>query len=478
MSAHAEDRPSVGLLLLAGDTWWELGVGQSAAGRYAGFMDRVASDAARARAALEGSCRVVSSGIVHAPEAAAAEARLFAAEGVDAVVCCPLIWSNDQPLVAFLRECPDIPILLWSWDPYDRVLDDYTIAGFLRSSGPVSVQQFTNIFQRLGRPYVHAFGSEARPQTMRRIEAFARAAAVRRSLRGTRIALFPSPCRVAVSTWFDEHELSARLGVDIVYVSVAEFESLAAAVSEREVEAAVAYLRGFPVSEVDEAHLRAAARQSLAMIAMADRHGLSGIAVEDFNGEFYDRLGYRPHLSLPGLGERFCTVGLEADVLGVLATVVAGRLAGRVGMFTEFYTIDPHRDLVLMGHPGFGEPSFAAPATLQVTPDIEIDDSRDRGVWLSYRAAEGSMTLFNLTAARGGFKGGYFSGRCVGGPRMMEGYSHMLVKPDCPAEPLFDAVVQEGLFQHWGAAYGDIRLELSFLARSLGLDLADLGCGA
>jgi len=59
----------------------------------------------------------------------------------------------------------------------------------------------------------------------------------------------------------------------------------------------------------------------------------------------------------------------------------------------------------------------------------------------------------------------------------MEGYAHMLVRPDCPAEPLFDRVIGAGLFQHWGAAYGDIRRELSFLARSIDLPLTELGCG-
>jgi hypothetical protein len=53
----------------------------------------------------------------------------------------------------------------------------------------------------------------------------------------------------------------------------------------------------------------------------------------------------------------------------------------------------------------------------------------------------------------------------------------MLVKPDCPAEPLFDRVAEAALFQHWGAAYGDIRPELSFLARLTGLELTELGCG-
>ena len=162
-------------------------------------------------------------------------------------------------------------------------------------------------------------------------------------------------------------------------------------------------------------------------------------------------------------------------MLGVLATVIAGRLAGRIGMFTEFYTVDPHRDLVLMGHPGYGELSFAQGDTIQVTPDIEIDDSHDRGVWISYRAAEGRMSFLNLTASRGSFKGGFFAGQCLGGPRLMEGYAHMLVKPDGPAEGLFERIVGAGLFQHWGAAYGDLRPELGHLLRLLGVEEVKLG---
>jgi hypothetical protein len=74
---------------------------------------------------------------------------------VDAVLYVPIIWTNDQPLVAFLRELGPVPLLLWSYDPYDRVLDYYSISDWLRASAPVSIQQSTNIFQRFGRPYSH-----------------------------------------------------------------------------------------------------------------------------------------------------------------------------------------------------------------------------------------------------------------------------------------------------------------------------------
>ena len=474
MSIAPDRRPAVGLFVLAGDSWWEMGVCDATTGRYAGFMPKVEQDVRNIREVLEADFQVVGSGIVHTVEGAVAEARRFNEARVDAVVYVPIIWTNDQPLVAFLRELGEVPLSLWSYDPYDGILDHYSISDWLRASAPVSVQQSTNIFQRFGRPYAHLLGNERRPETRRDLAAFVRAAAVRRSLTGTRIAVFPSPCRVVISTWLDELQLASRFGVELVYVSVAEYERLLQQVGDRQVSETVQWLKTYPVSEVDDGHLAAAARQSLAMVAMAERYGLSGIAIEDFNEEFYTRFGYRPHLYHPDLGERLCTVGLEADVLGVLATVIVGRLAGRIGMFTEFYTVDPHRDLVLMGHPGYGELSFAQADTIQVTPDIEIDDSHDRGVWISYRAAEGRMSFLNLTAAPGSFKGGFFVGHCLGGPRLMEGYAHMLVKPDAPAEGLFGRIVSAGLFQHWGAAYGDIRPELSHLLRLLAVEEVEL----
>ena len=468
-------RAKIGLFFLAGGTWWEMGVCDATTGRYAGFMAKVEQDARRARDELSRSFDVISSGIIHTVDGAVREARLFNDQGVDAIVYCPIIWTNDQPLVAFLREARRVPMLLWSYDPYDRILDYYRIADWLRASAPVSVQQSTNIFLRLGWPYQLCFGNEKRPETKATIAAFATAAKVRASLRGTRIAVFPSPCRVVISTWLDELELHAKLGVELVYVSVAEFLSLMKDVSDREVSAAVEFLERYPVSEVTPKMLRDTARQSLAMVAMIDRHGLSGIAMEDFNKEFYQSLGYRPHLYHPDFGKRFCTVGLEADVLGVLATVIVGRLSGSIGMFTEFYTIDPHANRVLMGHPGFGELSFADPSTIEVTPDIEIDDSQERGVWISYRAKAGRMTLLNLSAEKGSLKGGVFTGECLGGPRLMEGYAHMLLAPDTEAETLFTRINEAALFQHWGAAYGDITKELSFLLHDMGVRTVDLG---
>ena len=96
MSTAADPRPTVGLFVLAGDSWWEMGVCDATAGRYAGFMPKVEQDVRNIREALEADFQVVSSGIVHTVEAAVAEARRFNEARVDAVLYAPIIWTNDQ----------------------------------------------------------------------------------------------------------------------------------------------------------------------------------------------------------------------------------------------------------------------------------------------------------------------------------------------------------------------------------------------
>ena len=319
------------------------------------------------------------------------------------------------------------------------------------------------------------FGNERAPEAVRTLRVFARAAMVKRQLRGTRIAVLPSPCRVVMGTLVDELHLLERFGVELVYVSVEQYAALVEAVSARDADEYVAWLKSNATNEgVDDDVLGVCARQALAKVRLAEEEGLSGIALEDFNEAFYRLLGWRPHLTHPRLGELGCTVGLEADVPGVLATIIVSRLAGRPGMFNEFYSIDRQHNAVLMGHPGMGELAVGEPETFVLTPDLEFDASQPRGVWLSYRAKPGPMTFLNLTPEYGRLKAAVFTGESLPGPRLMEGYAHMLIRPATEADTLFQRAVRLGLVQHWGTVHGHLGAELRALDRMLGLDMTFL----
>lgn len=468
-------KPKLGAVFLAGDSWWESGVCEATKGPYAGFLDAVQSDVERARATLAETCAVVSPGLLHTEAEVAAETRRLAEARVDAIVLCPIIWTNDQPVITFLREAPDVPLLLWAYDPYGGFLEYFALPGWLRASGAVSVQQCSNILRRFGRHFEVVHGNEKDTQTRRELAAFGRAAAVRKSLEGARIAVLPAPCRVVMGSWVDDFHLLERFGVELVYVSAESYVERVKAVSDADATAYGEWLRGRCRFEgVEEAQLLRSAKEAIAMARLAEDERLCGIALEDFHEAFYRLLGARPHLYHPRLGELGCTVGLEADVPNVLATVLLARLAGRPAMFNELFNVDGHANAVLMGHPGMGEPALGDPDSYLVTPDLEIDESQPRGVWWSYRAKPGPMTFLNLTPEYGRLKAAVWQGAAMAGQRMMEGYAHMLVTPEHDARDMFKRIVKLGLLQHWGTVHGDLRAELRCLAGMYGLDLVEL----
>ena len=155
-----KDKPRVGLFFLAGDSWWEAGVSSAQEGTFAGFLKRVEDDVTSVTQELEKHFDVVSSGLLHTRESAVQEARRFNAEHIDAIIFCPIIWTNDQPVVAFIQEVKRVPLIMWAYDPFVGFLDYFKIEEWLRGSGPVSVQQSANIFKRYGWDFEVVFGNE------------------------------------------------------------------------------------------------------------------------------------------------------------------------------------------------------------------------------------------------------------------------------------------------------------------------------
>ncbi len=465
-------RPRIGLFFIAGDSWWEAGICNATTGQFAGFIQKVESDVRRITDLLSRDYRVVSSGLLHSTEQAVKEARRFNEEHVDAIICCPIIWTNDPPVVAFLQNARKVPFLLFAYNPYPDFPRAFKIEEWLRASSPVSVQQCSNILKRFGWSYDVCFGHESEQELLAEIRAFVTAAGVRKSLGGTRIGVLPSSCRVVISTWVDEFFLLEKFGVELQFIPVESYAAVVRAVAEADARSYAEHLkRSYPVTGVTDGILVESARQALGFVKLVEDNRLSGIALEDFNADIYRVLGFRPHLAHPAIGRMGCTIGFEADVLGVLSTIIVSRLAGRIGMFNEFFTVDRKANTILMGHPGHGEVTIGEPSTLMVTPDLEFDETQKRGAWLSYRARPGAMSFLNFTPEYGSLKAAAFFGESLPGPRLMEGYAHMLVRPRGSAVEIFEDIVRRGLIQHWGTVHGDITAELKAFFRLMELNV-------
>jgi L-arabinose isomerase len=465
-------QPKIGLFFLAGESWWDAGLSDAKEGPYAGFIKKIEGDVTSITEELSKDFNIISSGLIHTKNGAIQEARKYNEEGVDAIVFCPIIWTNDAPVVAFIQETKKVPIIMWAYDPYRGFPDYFKIEEWLRASAPVSVQQSSNIFKRYNWEYEVVFGNEKEIETLKELKAFIRAAVVRKSLNGTRIAVLPSSCRVVISSWVDEFYLLEKFGVELDYIPVATYGEAVKEITQKDASEYVRFLKtNYSVEGVDDDTLLASAKQALAFVKIIEEYQLSGIALEDFNEDIYRVLGFRPHLYHPRIGELGCTIGFEADVPGVLATIIVSRLAGQIGMFNEFFSVDRYKNTILMGHPGHGEIRVGDPSTYAVTYDLEFDASQNRGAWLSYRAKAGEMTFLNFTPEYGKLKAAVFTGDSIAGPRIMEGYSHMLVKFSSDVVQLYKRIVELGLMQHWGTVHGNIVPELNSFFKQLELEL-------
>lgn len=467
-----KEKVRTGVFFLAGDYFWQAGVIDDQNGRFAGFAQKIEADVERIIFFLSQHCEVVTSRLLHSTEQAVKEARLFKTEGVDAIIYIPIIWTYDQPIVAFLQEMSPVPILIWAYSPFSGLPQYLKAEEFLGATGAVSVQQSSNILQRYHWDYEVTLGNETEPNTVEDIHAFLKSVAVKRSLIGSRIAVIPSPCRVVVSTWVDEFFLNQKFGIELLYISVEQLNQVIQNVTVERANDYLGYLKSrFPLSNISDETLLASCRQAVGMADLVDEYGLSGIALEDFNEDIYRVLKFRPHLYHPHIGEMGAYIGLEADVSNVLSTLIISRLSGGTGMFNELLSVDTRNGTFLMGHPGPFDFSLGDPDTFRVTRDLEFDSSADCGAWVGFRAHEGTMTFLNFTPEYGRLKTACFQGDALPGSIALEGYVHMIIKPRLPAVPLFKKIVKLGLIQHWGTAYGDLVKELEFFSNIMSLNV-------
>ena len=144
-------------------------------------------DIRRVLTALERSFQVIYPGPITTVEQAAAAGRRFRAEGAELLILVHLLWSEDGPLVRLLRESSGLPILLWCYNPYDRLPEHLSTQELFRASGPVGFLQGSAPLARMGIGFSYVFGHPEDTRLAAELSDYARAFAVRAALSSLRI---------------------------------------------------------------------------------------------------------------------------------------------------------------------------------------------------------------------------------------------------------------------------------------------------
>jgi L-arabinose isomerase len=455
----------IGFVALAAKWFWDTQMSDSS------FTKEALSTVEEIATALRTSDEIISAGLVTTEEAAASAASKFKEEDVDVLVACCFMWSEDQPLFKILEVLNNVPLLLWCWTPGRTLPKTLSAVDLIKWGGPVGAQQISGALRRSGREFKFVLGSHTEEEKLREINSFARAAAVAKSLRHTKIGLLPYRYAVMTNTWTDEFRLMSEFGIDVTHISVAELASSSATVNEEEVGAYIRDLEGMPMSpNVPSEGLRHAVRVSLGLAKIVGRLNVSAISISDANDELHAVLACRPCLYLPSVFERGVVVSSEGDLMGTVAQLFLTRLSGEPTIFTEIFTYDESRNEILVGHAGMADIRLAeSRSAVAVTKDYEYP-KETAGVWMSFSIKPGPVTLLSIADTKNGFHFVVARGRAVRAKGKLQGYPCGLIRLDTPLKSFFQRSTGVGTTQHWAVSPGDHVEIISNLARVLGVD--------
>jgi L-fucose isomerase-like protein len=394
---------------------------------------------------------IVSAAPVDSAQAACVAGRLFAEQHVDALCLAAVSWFEDYLVLDMLEEC-DVPVLVWP----QPGMDTGALCG---------AQQLTSYLAQLGKPYESVFGRLDDGNSLSRALRFLKAAALRRSLRRSRIGLagLRAPGMTEVSA--NEMALKKALGPRIVGVDMPGLLERA-----RQVDIAAASTVWQRVAgaasrvDVPKQDAIAAGALYLAIREIVREEQLAALAFG-----CYPNLMGQPCIAASLLADEGIPVACEGDVNGAVGMVMLSLLTGQPTHNTDW--LEPLPDgTVVFSHCGSGSYSLAGNPEQLVLAPVRL---MSQGVCSLFSARPGPLTLVNLMPRGGSYQLAVMQGEALPTEMVFPG-NPIRVRFERPVEQIMDWIHDEGIGHHWMAGYGHVQGELRQLARIAGEGLGYL----
>jgi L-fucose isomerase-like protein len=383
----------------------------------------------------------------------------FRKAGVDCLFL-PHCNFGTEGAVGMIAKKLGVPALLWgprdeALLPDGRRLRD-TLCGLLASS---------KVLHKLGVPFTYIENCRVEDDLLRTgLDMFLRAAAASQVLRnGVRIGLIGQRIDFFWTTIINESELLERFRVEVLPLDMVQFIEAARQRAETSRDAYAAEIRelresyqveGFE-SDIPLMNVLGVRDQ---MLALAEAHGLDGIAFQSFMS-IIDATGSYCSYAEALVSERL-PVGAESDIHGVISDLLLRRanFGSEATFLAEFTVRHPtDDDGILLWHAG-------APLSLCNPQDIPsighhwILPSPLSGM-LHFRLKDGPITVARFDGDRGEYELAVGEGKSMEGPSTLNNYVWMKVDD----WPMWERRLIAGPFIHHVAMaygrYGDALVE-------------------
>jgi L-arabinose isomerase len=382
-------------------------------------------------------------------------------------IVLPLVQRVGVPVIVLNLQ----PAAAIDYAALNRFSDRRSMTGqWLAYCAACPVPEIANVFDRAQIPFHQVTGVLAEVQTQREIHEWISAASVFALLRESRLGLLGHYYSGMLDVVTDITQVSITFGCDIEILEVDELSALRPAISEEAVAARLEQIRGHFDVQVDcpSSELARAARTSVALDRFVELHDLQ------FMAYYYKGSGVEANedtMSSIILGSSLLTargipVAGEYEVKNALAMKILDAF-GVGGSFTEYYAVDYHDDVVVMGHDGPGHIAIAEGKT-KVRPLEVYHGKVGRGLSVEMSVRHGPVTLFSVVEDRErGFRFLVAEGMCEAGPTLAIGNTNSRYRFSLGAKAFIEKWNAHGPAHHCAIGVGHLASQLGKLASLL-----------
>jgi L-arabinose isomerase len=424
---------------------------------------------------------IVNLGLIDTPEKALEAGHEFRRQDVDLIFLHVTTYALSSTVLPVVRRAKAPVIVLnlapeahIDYDAFNAMGDRTRMTGeWLAHCAACPVPEIANVFNRSGITFSQVTGMlDNDPESRREIDAWVDAARVAHVLEHNRMGVMGHYYGGMLDIYTDITALCAAFGGHIEVVEVDELAALRDAATDEQIDRRVAYFHNvFDVqSDCPDAELWRAARTSVALDALVERHDLGSLAYYYMGSGANEDAISSVILGNSLLTARGIPVAGELEIKNAMAMKIMDSF-GAGGSFTEYYAMDFDDDVVLMGHDGPGHIAVAEGKT-KVRPLQVYHGKVGRGLSVEMSVKHGPVTLLSVVQTRDGrTKLLAAEAESVPGPILQIGNTNSRYRFPIGARRFVTEWNQEAPAHHCAVGVGHIADRIGKLGALLGIDV-------
>ncbi len=384
-------------------------------------------------------------------------------KGIDVLLLLQVTFT-DSAVCAEIAGKLNVPLVVWTY-PEDRT------GGRLRLNSFCGVNLASHTLSRMGKRLENVHGPADSKEVLQQIADLAKAAAIVRKLSSAKILVVGDHPTGFDACNYDAKELKSRFGVNSQAIGVSDFINEVKQLPDSIADAPYARrAKDFSnLAEMDQEATRKTLKVYAALKEKADKDGLDGIAVRCWP-EFFTEYGCAACGAIALLNEDKKPGGCEADMFGVLSSLVMSWTSGTGVFNTDLVDIDAKSDTIVFWHCGQAPLDMADP---HVKPQATIHSNRKLPLLSEFPLKPGRVTIARISQGQGKLRMILGGAEMIRAPLAYSGTAGV-AKPDVSAEAFRQRLLDEGLEHHSSITYGEHRPVLRHIARFLGLEVVEL----